>query len=128
MFFYHDDTQETDIEWLSDQNSESNAGTRKVWFATQATSGNQKKAFKAVAPPSKATSTEHEYRLDWFPGLARFYIDGVKVWETTKTVPTVPGAWVFNNWADGDKGWSVGPPAKDAIFKIKEIDMYYNTS
>ncbi|OLN85818.1 hypothetical protein CCHL11_09221 [Colletotrichum chlorophyti] len=128
IFFYKSDKQETDIEWLSDPASQSNAGNRQVWFANQDNNGDRRKTWKSAQPPANPTSTEHEYRLDWIPGMTRFFIDGVQKWNTTKDVPSVSGPWVWNNWADGDKGWSVGPPVKDAVFKIKEIDIYYNTA
>lgn len=128
MFFYKSNAQETDIEWLSDKNSQSNGGTRKLWFTNQDANGDGKKTYNAIAPPSNPTSTEHEYRLDWNAGKVEWYVDGVKKWETTTDVPSVPGPWVWNNWANGDIGWSAGPPAVDAIFKIKRIEMYYNTA
>ncbi|KZL82021.1 glycoside hydrolase family 16 protein [Colletotrichum incanum] len=128
MFFYKDDNQETDIEWLSDPASQSNAGKRQLWFANQASNVRSQKSVKGVPPPANPTVTEHEYRIDWVPGAVRFFVDGAQIWESKQNVPNVPGPWVFNNWADGDKGWSGGPPAKDAIFRIKEIDMYYNTA
>ncbi|KAK7416155.1 hypothetical protein QQX98_005352 [Neonectria punicea] len=128
MFLYKSDTQETDIEWLSDKNSESNAGTRKLWFTNQDANGDGKSTSKAVTPPANPTTTEHEYRIDWTAGLVKFYVDGVKMWQTTKDVPNQSGPWVWNNWSNGDKGWSVGPPAQDAVFKIKKIEMYYNTA
>ncbi|KAK1726938.1 hypothetical protein CaCOL14_006524 [Colletotrichum acutatum] len=128
IFFYKNDNQETDIEWLSDANSQSNAGKRQVWFANQATSKTSLKSWLSVLPPTNPTTTEHEYRIDWMPGVVRFFVDGIQTWQTTQSVPSQAGPWVFNNWANGDKGWSAGPPATDAIFKIKEIDMYYNTA
>ncbi|KAE9582433.1 hypothetical protein CGCF415_v012355 [Colletotrichum fructicola] len=137
MFFYKNDNQESDIEWLSDPATQSNTGlgsTRKIWFANQDNDGDGQKTWTAVGAPANPTTTEHEYRIDWVaaaggqPAMVKFFIDGVESWRTTKDVPTVAGPWVFNNWANGDKGWSCGPPAVDAIFKIKEIDIYYNTA
>ncbi|KAF6790688.1 glycoside hydrolase family 16 protein [Colletotrichum sojae] len=131
MFFYKNDNQETDIEWLSDPATQSNnprGSARKIWFANQAIDDKTDKSWTAVASPSNPTTTEHEYRIDWTPGLVRFFIDGKESWRTDKSVPTEKGPWVFNNWANGDKGWSCGPPKTDAIFRIKEIDMYYNTA
>ncbi len=29
---------------------------------------------------------------------------------------------------NGDPGWTGNPPAQDAIVKIKEIDIFYNTA
>ncbi|KAF5023473.1 hypothetical protein F66182_4473 [Fusarium sp. NRRL 66182] len=128
MFFYESDSQETDIEWLSDPKSDSNGGTRKLWFTNQDNNGDGKPSHNAVAPPANPTTTEHEYRIDWTAGLVQFYVDGVKIWQTKKDVPNVPGPWIWNNWSNGDKGWSAGPPLKDAVFKIKKIEMYYNTA
>ncbi|KAI8270448.1 hypothetical protein K4K58_010946 [Colletotrichum sp. SAR11_239] len=127
IFYYKNDTQETDIEWLSDPSSLSNQGTRKLWFTNQDADQNGVKTYNAVTPPSDATSAEHEYRLDWTPGLVRWFVDGVKIWNTTSDVPNSAAPWVFNNWANGDPGWSVGPPKQTANFRIKDVYMYYNT-
>lgn len=128
MFFYQSDTQEIDIEWLSDAASTSNQGTRYLWLTNQDANGDGKSTYSNVAAPADATSAEHEYRVDWTEGRVAWFVDGVQVFETTEDVPTEPGPWVFNNWSNGDAGWSVGPPAVDAVFKIRSIEMYYNTA
>lgn len=128
MFFYESDTQEIDIEWLSDANSESNGGSRKIWFTNQDANGDGQKTYQAVEPPSDATSVEHEYRVDWTDGRVQFFIDGEQKWETNEDVPTTGGPWVWNNWANGDSGWTFGPPAEDTVFKIRKIEMYYDTA
>ncbi|KAM0239565.1 hypothetical protein ACHAP5_008211 [Fusarium lateritium] len=129
MFFYQSDSQETDIEWLSDPKSESNyGGVRRLWLTNQDRDGDGEPSHKAVLPPSNPTSTEHEYRIDWTANLVTFYVDGVKQWSTKKDVPNVAGPWIWNNWSNGDKGWSAGPPKQNAVFKIKKIEMYYNTA
>ncbi|EFQ27152.1 uncharacterized protein GLRG_02323 [Colletotrichum graminicola M1.001] len=128
MFFYANNNQETDIEWLSDPHSLSNNGERRLWFENQATDSSTDKTIIDVTPPADPTTTEHEYRLDWLRDRVRFYVDGNLSWETDQNVPSAPGSWVFNNWANGDPGWTAGPPAQDALFKIKKIDMYYNTA
>lgn len=127
IFFYKADNQETDIEWLSDPNSLSNGGTRKLWLTNQDRDGDGRSTHLAANPPSNPTTTEHEYRLDWTAGRVRWYVDGVQVFETTRDVPDVAGPWIWNNWSNGDRGWSAGPPAQDAVFRIRSIDMYYNT-
>ena len=92
MFFYESDSQETDIEWLSDPKSQSNEdGVRHLWFTNQDNDGDGQPSHKAVLPPSNPTTTEHEYRIDWTKGLVQFYVDGVKMWSTKKDVPSVPG-------------------------------------
>ncbi|KFA65139.1 hypothetical protein S40285_06516 [Stachybotrys chlorohalonatus IBT 40285] len=127
MFFYQSNSQETDIEWLSDASSGSNRGTRWLWLTNQDTNGDGS-THNTVHPPANPTVQEHEYRLDWTEGLVRWFVDGVQVWETTQDVPTAAGPWVWNNWSNGDPQWSVGPPAVDAIFRIRSIEMYYNTA
>lgn len=136
MFFYQSDSQETDIEFLSNAQSASNVdaaqnanakpGTRYLWLSNQAVSSTGQKTTVPVPLPANPTTTEHEYRLDWVPGQTKFYVDGSLVWSSTRNVPSVGGTWVFNNWADGDGDWSAGPPGSDAVFRIKSIDMYYN--
>lgn len=87
MFFYKSDSQETDIEWLSDKNSLSNQGTRKLWFTNQDANFDGRKAYKAVTPPANPTQTEHEYRLDWTQGLVQWYVDGVKSGRRLRMFP-----------------------------------------
>jgi len=128
MFFYKNDEQEIDIEWLSDPSSQSNHGTPQLWFTNQDANQDGKSTNTHMDPPSNSFNTEHEYRIDWTEGSVAFFIDGVQKWQTTEDVPTEPGSWIWNNWANGDKGWTAGPPTEDAIFKIKEIQMYYNTA
>ncbi|KAK2000969.1 concanavalin A-like lectin/glucanase [Colletotrichum falcatum] len=130
IFFYKNDTQETDIEWLSDAASLSNQGVRRVWFTNQDADRNGVKTYQTFSPPAgmDPTATEHEYRLDWTPGRVRWFVDGDEKWSTASDVPNTVGPWVFNNWSNGDKGWSAGPPAAQADFKIKDVYMYYNTA
>lgn len=70
----------------------------------------------------------HEYRIDWTAGFTAFFVDGVLKQKYTTNVPSQPGTWLWNNWANGDKGWSVGPPKKDSVLKIQKIEMFYNTT
>ena len=128
MFFYKSDTQESDIEWVSDPASTSNNGVPQLWFTNQNVNGNGPSTYTSILPPADATSVEHEYRTDWYQDHVAFYVDGVQKWSTTENVPSVPGEWIWNNWSDGNKGWSAGPPAEDSIFKVKNITLYYNTA
>lgn len=126
MFTYHDNTQEIDIEWLSDPSNTSDNGRNHLWMTNQAVNGNEKdKTSTPVNPPSNPFE-EHEYRIDWFYDRVEWYVDAVKVASTTKNIPWKGGVFAVNNWANGDKGWSAGPPAQNAVFKVKSIEMYYN--
>ncbi|KAI9829639.1 MAG: hypothetical protein M1826_005529 [Phylliscum demangeonii] len=131
MFFYFNDTQEMDIEFLSDPQSKSNPvdGSTPMHYTNQAVDGNRTHETYATWPsPADATSAAHEYRIDWIKGKTIYYLDGVLQKTFTTNVPTVPGTWIWNNWANGDPGWTGNPPATDNVFKISKIVMYYNTS
>nr|POE47831.1 hypothetical protein CFP56_01160 [Quercus suber] len=110
LFFYEANTQEIDMEYVSNitsqQNEPVNTGQSSLGsipplqLMNQATDGNPDDAtYSTVLLPSDATTVEHEYRIDWLEGLAEFYIDGSLVQTYTDNVPTVPGTWIWNNWA-----------------------------
>ena len=129
MFFYKSDNQEIDIEYLTDPASLSNPqdGQPPVMLYTNQSSqpGGQTSQASGRAPAH--IGLEHEYRIDWIPGACRFYVDGKLQASLDSNVPTVPGQWMWNNWCNGDKGFTCGPPTDDSFFKIKKIEMYYNT-
>jgi hypothetical protein len=127
VFFYHNDNQEADIEFLSDPQSLSNPKRiPQVWFTNQDADYDGRTSEGHVTPPADATSVEHEYRIDWTKDSVSYFIDGDMKWSSSANVASEPAAWVWNNWANGDKYWSWGPPAKDAIFKVSDIKMYFN--
>lgn len=131
QFFYKSDCQEIDIEYLPDTSSESNPPGQAppLQYTNQALDCNRTDATHENKPaPSDAATAEHEYRIDWVPGRVDFYTDAVKQDTFTTNVPTDAGSWLFNIWSNGDPGFTVGPPKNDAVTKIKEIVMYYNTS
>ncbi|KAF2231572.1 glycoside hydrolase family 16 protein [Viridothelium virens] len=131
LFFYKSDTQETDIEYLTDPDSTSNPqnGSVPLQLTNQAADGvHDDETYTTYPAPDTANSEEHEYRVDWTSGTTTFYVDGVVAKTFTSNVPTVPGTWLWNNWSNGDKGWSVGPPIQDSVLKIRSIEMYYNQS
>lgn len=127
-FFYKSDTQETDIEFLSDPASQSNTnGTADLHYTNQPTNGGDSTWSHQTAPKDIGTAV-HEYRIDWTADFTAFYVDGVQKQKYTTNVPSQPGTWLWNNWANGDEGWSVGPPKKDSVLKIQKIEMFYNTT
>ncbi|OCT54236.1 glycoside hydrolase family 16 protein [Cladophialophora carrionii] len=132
LFFYKSDTQETDIEYLTDPSSLSNPGpgvSVPMWYTNQAVDPqNMAKTYQTGNAPTDCTTNVHEYRLDWTKDFTAFYIDGVLQKKFWVNIPSVPGTWVWNNWANGDRGWSAGPPVRDNGFRIQSITMYYNTA
>ncbi|KAL6720509.1 hypothetical protein ACLMJK_002433 [Lecanora helva] len=119
-FFYKTDNQETDIEILTKDLATG------AHYTNQNVAGNGPSTTITGALPSDATTNYHEYRLDWIPGKTLFYLDGVLQKTLTANVPSVAGEWIWNNWSNGDSGWTSGPPTADNVMKIQRIDMYYN--
>jgi len=78
--------------------------------------------------PDDATTAYHEYRIDWIPGATFFYLDGKLQKKLTTNVPSTPGSWMWNNWFNGNPGWSGGPPLADSILHIRSITMAFNTT
>ncbi len=98
-FFYFSDSQEIDIEYLTNSSSLSNPGdgTKPLQLTNQP--GNAGTSYFNVPSPTDATTTAHEYRIDWIPGKALFYLDGVLQKTITANVPTAAGSWIWNNWS-----------------------------
>ena len=99
---YYNRSQETDIEWISDPESfaniDQNNGSRALLYTNQGSDGNNNAITVSGRAPSDATSAVHEYRLDWAPGVTRYYLDGVLHQTIGKQAPSVPGQWLWNNW------------------------------
>ncbi|KAM3417473.1 hypothetical protein BST61_g5717 [Cercospora zeina] len=130
MFFYHSDSQEIDIEWISDPLSPSNEDgtTRVMQYTNQGKHGTEDAMEVSGVAPQDATEEVHEYRVDWVDGSSRFFVDGEFQREIGGNVPTMGGQWVWNAWSNGDPEFTVGPPKNDAVFKIQQIVMMYNTT
>ncbi|KAL9103334.1 MAG: hypothetical protein Q9187_009016, partial [Circinaria calcarea] len=92
QFFYKGDTQESDIEILTSKL------TSGIHYTNQNPTAGSLSTTATNSLPADATTTMHEYRLDWLPGKTVFYLDGVQQEEYTENVPSVPGAWLWNNW------------------------------
>lgn len=75
--FYANDTQEIDFAFLTTSSGVAHLTNEQVSADSPATS-------YQVSAPSDATSAYHEYRVDWLPGKAMFYID-------SKLVQTITG-------------------------------------
>ncbi|KEQ78128.1 concanavalin A-like lectin/glucanase, partial [Aureobasidium namibiae CBS 147.97] len=118
FIFYSNDTQEIDFAFLTSDIS-------KAWLTNEQNSNTSPYSTYNVAAPADANTAWHEYRLDWLPGVSKFFIDGVLVQTITDNVPTAPGSWIWNNWSNGNS-WAQGPPTADSVLKIRSIDAYFN--
>lgn len=91
FIFYANDNQEIDFAFLTSDLS-------KAWLTNEQNSYTSPYSTYSVAAPGDASTAWHEYRLDWLPGVSKFFIDGVLVQTITDNVPTTPGSWIWNNW------------------------------
>jgi len=116
--FYGNDTQESDIAFLTSDNSVLHLTNEQTAYGNPATS------FQVAAPVDAATAF-HEYRMDWLPGQTLFYIDGALVYTITQNVPSTPGFFLWNNWSNGN-AWAKGPPNSNNVLQIGSVSAYYN--
>ncbi|KAL9061342.1 MAG: hypothetical protein Q9162_000216 [Coniocarpon cinnabarinum] len=133
FFFGGDNGQEIDIEYLSDPTSVSNtaaaeqdsdSGDTSLFFTNHEAEGSDNTADATAPIPADATSTPHEYRIDWTESAVNFFVDDKNVGKLTEYVPKEDGPWIWNNWADGDQAWTVGPPADTAVLQIQKIEIF----
>ncbi|RPD59133.1 concanavalin A-like lectin/glucanase [Lentinus tigrinus ALCF2SS1-7] len=122
FFTYKNDRQEADIEILT---ASYETGLR---LTNQNNHGIRSQNTHAIVPyPADPRTGEHEYTLEWTADATKFYFDGVLVATLNTNVPYEPSCFVWNSWSSGNKRWSAGPPAEDAILKISKIEIEYNT-
>ncbi|KAF4966791.1 hypothetical protein FSARC_5578 [Fusarium sarcochroum] len=135
FFWYHNDTQEIDIEFLSREFSH-NRGIYPINLVVQS-----KKSMEAGYDASKTgtykrvnldfdpTDTFHEYRFDYIPGQVLFYADS-KLLAQMKgdDMPSAGGHLILRHWSNGNPSWSGGPPKEDATVAINYVRAYFNST
>ncbi|KAK4155886.1 beta-glucanase [Chaetomidium leptoderma] len=135
FFWYFDDTQEIDMEFLSKDFNATNSSypvnlvlqSREAAMAGYDASktGN----FVKVYLPFDPSEDFHEYRIDYLPGRVFFYADGVVLAQMDgPAVPSSPGHLILQHWSNGNKYWSGGPPAEDAALVVMYVKAYFNSS
>ncbi|KAK3302511.1 concanavalin A-like lectin/glucanase domain-containing protein [Chaetomium strumarium] len=135
FFWYFNDTQEIDMEFLTKDFNTSNSSypvnlvlqSREAALAgyDASTTGNFVKTYLPFDP----TDDFHEYRIDYLPGRVFFYAKGVKLAEMNgPAVPSSPGHLILQHWSNGNQYWSGGPPAEDAALAVRYVKAYFNSS
>ncbi|RYP77008.1 hypothetical protein DL770_007123 [Monosporascus sp. CRB-9-2] len=135
FFWYFNDTQEIDIEFLSAQFNKDN-GTFPVNLVLQSSESSEAgfdasntKDFKRVNLPFDPTADFHEYRFDYLEKEVIFCADGKELARMTgSSVPTEPGHLLLSHWSNGNPGWSRGPPKTDATMIVSYVKAYFNSS
>jgi len=125
MFLYRNDTCEVDIEFLSSDPTYYNT----VHYSNQPTNGGtDPKSYQVDTYSGQDYTATHTHRLDWLPTATEFYVNNDLRKTLTDNVPHSPMTWIFNIWSNGDPGWTHGPPTKDAVVTIFQVDAYYNST
>lgn len=132
FFWYWNNTQEIDMEFLSTQMNDSSSPVNLVLQSPQAAeqgfSAQNTDGFANKQLPFQPDEGFHEYRFDWSPTAVKFYADGVLLQTLSKSVPNSPGHITLSHWSNGDPAWSAGPPVADAILTVQYVKGYFNSS
>ncbi|KAI1505516.1 glycoside hydrolase family 16 protein [Biscogniauxia marginata] len=135
FFWYQNDTQEIDIEFLSAEFNRGNStfpvnlvlqsiASSDAGYDASGTGG-----FRKVNLGFDPTADFHEYRFDFLQGRVLFYADGEPLAELDGPgVPTTPGHLLLSHWSNGNPAWSRGPPSTDATTTVRYVKAYYNSS
>jgi len=122
MFYWSDDTQEIDIEVIGYKNKSEKG---EIYVVTRGQSG---KSYERLNVPSDLTSKYQEIRFDWTPQKVDFYIDGTRIYTIADHIPSIPGPIILQHWSSGDPYWSGGPPTQEALFLVKNVEFYFNST
>ncbi|KAI5810918.1 glycoside hydrolase family 16 protein [Peziza echinospora] len=132
FFWYLNDTQEIDMEFLSSQLNDTTSPVNLVLHSPLSLQNGGDASgtptFKVIQLPFEADEQVHEYRFDWTPGKVSFYADGKWLYDMTEFVPTTPGHIVLSHWSNGNHDWSAGPPEVDAKLLVQYVKAYFNSS
>ncbi|EXA39043.1 hypothetical protein FOQG_03626 [Fusarium oxysporum f. sp. raphani 54005] len=132
---YFNDTQEIDIEFLSQEFDHDN-GIYPINLVVQSKKSleagydaSRTGSFKRVRLDFDPTDAFHEYRFDYLPGQVLFYADG-KLLARMKggDMPSSGGHLILQHWSNGNPLWSGGPPKEDATVTVSFVKAYFNSS
>ncbi|KAF4308298.1 putative glycoside hydrolase family 16 protein [Botryosphaeria dothidea] len=132
FFWFRNDTQEIDIEFLSKQLNESSNMVNLVLQSPQSAAAGYDAShtpnYDVYPLPFRPDKAFHEYRFDWLPDRVSFYADGTWLKDMTIDLPNSPGHLVLNHWSNGDPLWSAGPPRENATLAVSYVKAYFNSS
>ncbi|KAL2164094.1 hypothetical protein VTH06DRAFT_3308 [Thermothelomyces fergusii] len=137
FFWYFNDTQEIDMEFLSKDFNASNGSypvnlvlqSREAAAAGHDASATGAGRFVQAQLPFDPTAGFHEYRIDYLPGRVSFYADGAALAHMEgAAVPSSAGHLILQHWSNGNAYWSGGPPAEDAALLVRYVKAYFNSS
>lgn len=131
-FWYHNDSQEIDVELLSrQQEGDSNPVNLSVHSNESVAKDDGAKITTGYIESQLGFDPAdgfHEYRYDWSPDAISFYTDGRWAGDVTDFVPTSPGYFQLSHWSNGYPGWSAGPPSQDSVLTVAYYMAYFNST
>lgn len=128
FFFYFNDSNEIDMEFLSKQNV--NRTINLVIQSPESASRGYASGSDFDTRTLAFGSQEgyNEYRFDWRPGRVDFYANSVLLSSISDNVPQSAGKIHVSHWSNGNEGWSAGPPNEDAVVTVSYVKAYFNSS
>ncbi|KAK3494479.1 concanavalin A-like lectin/glucanase domain-containing protein [Neurospora hispaniola] len=137
FFWYFNDTQEIDMEFLSKDFDHSkkaypvNLVLQSRAAAAHGYDASQTDNFMQANLPFDPTADFHEYRIDYNPSEILFYADRVllaKMNGSNVPSPNSHGHLILSHWSNGNLKWSGGPPKEEAPLVIRYIKAYFNST
>ena len=135
FFWYFNDTQEIDMEFLSREfDSAKNIFPVNLVVQSRASAESGYDAsktgmYKTVNLGFDPTEAFHEYRFDYLHEKVYFYADSTLLAEMEgNEIPDSAGHLILQHWSNGNPKWSGGPPRKDATMSVSYVKAYFNSS
>ncbi|KAH7313280.1 family 16 glycoside hydrolase [Stachybotrys elegans] len=134
FFWYFNDTQEIDMEFLSREFDHAR-GVYPVHLVIQTRdalaagfNAQNTDTYKQVNLAFDPTAGFHEYRFDYLPGRVIFYADSEKLAEMEgSAMPSSAGHLILQHWSNGNPQWSGGPPVQDALLTVSYVKAYFSS-
>ncbi|KAK3401137.1 concanavalin A-like lectin/glucanase domain-containing protein [Sordaria brevicollis] len=137
FFWYFNDTQEIDMEFLSKEFDHSkstypvNLVLQSRAAAAHGYDASQTDNFIKANLPFDPTTDYHEYRIDYNPSEILFYADRVLLATMNGSNVPSPGSHghlIMSHWSNGNPKWSGGPPQEDASLLVRYVKAYFNST
>jgi hypothetical protein len=125
FFTFFDDENETDIEILTDDTTDTIRYTNQPAVGED---GNDVPGASLAKSKLPAWDEWQEHRIDWLEKESFWYLNGKQVARNTYSVPRKESYVVINMWSDGGEWSGNMTVGSSAEFQIQWIEMVFNTS
>ncbi|KAF1978772.1 concanavalin A-like lectin/glucanase [Bimuria novae-zelandiae CBS 107.79] len=132
FFWFYNNSQEIDMEFLSKQFNESQGAVQLVLQSPESVRNGYDASgtagYSIQHLPFRPDEQFHEYRFDWTSDSVVFYVDGEVKHTMTDAIPSSSGRLFLNHWSNGDPKWSAGPPGEDTAMTVLYAKAYFNST